>query len=274
METMSREELVAILGEEAANEIIAQREEAGKASGGKIPFTFLNKINDMLGNDLGKFGEFVVGVEKSKDESGNTIITNKGVNLGTSFEFLNVTSCFYYKKFTPGTKDAAGKVFMSNIMRTLGDIDKAVDFNGNPLPKSKDEKKAQGWKLVRMNAGLVRKSPKDAWIPCIFEVDGTMLFGFNNVADKDTSGKRGVLTGITKIVTGIDKKGQIPYVVIDDVKSTFEQMPVGVIKDQAENIANITIKMKDYVNSRQGNVAATPAANTQAPTTSSEVEAW
>lgn len=274
METMSREDLIAILGTEAANEILAQREEAGKASGGKIPFTFLNKINAMLGDETGAFGTFVVGVEKSKDEAGNVVITNKGINLGTSFEFLNVTSCFYYKKFTPGTKDTKGKVFMSNIMKTLADIDKAVDFNGNPLPKSKDEKKAQGWKLVRMNAGLVRKSPKDAWIPCIFEVDGTMLFGFNNVADKDASGKRGVLTGITKIVTGIDKKGQIPYVVIDDVKSTFEPMPVGVIKDQAENIANITLKMKDYVNSRQGNVAATPTANTQAPTTNSEVENW
>lgn len=275
MENLSREELISILGLEAANEILAQRDN-GKSSAGKIPFTFLNKISALLGDDqLGAFGTFVHSVEKTKDDKGNVTISNPGVNVGTSFEFITITSCFYYKKFSPGTKDVAGKVSMSNVFKSLSDIDKAVDYNGNPLPTSKDEKKAQGWKLVRMNAGLVRKTAKDAWTPCIFEVDGTMLFGFNNVADKDTSGNRGVLTGIIQLVTAIDKKGQIPYVTIDDAKSAFLPLPVGFFKDQAETIKDVTLKMKEYINSKSGNVAPSVTASApQAQVTDSEVEGW
>lgn len=270
MENLSREELVSILGEEAANEIIAQRE-AGNSSGGKVPFTFLNKISDMLGNDLGAFGEFVVGVEKSKDDKGNTVYNNKGINLGKNFEFVIVSSCFYYKRFVPGSGNTQGRVFSSNLMRDLSELEKAVDNNGNPLPKTKDEKKALGWKVVRMNAGLVRKTAKDAWVPCIWEVDGSMLFGFNNVIEgvKD----RGILSGVLNITTGIEKKGQIPYVVIDGT-STFKPLPAKFFTDEGTKLSDIILKMKEFIGARQGATTQAAPEAPQATTTETVPEGW
>ena len=263
MENLSFEELSAILGEEAAKEIIAQRD-SNASSGGKIPFTFLNKIADVLGSDLGGFGEFVVGVEKGKDDAGNPIIINNGVNLGKSFEFLNVTSCFYYKKFVPSTvKGQAGKVYSSNILRTLSDIENAVDALGNPLPKTKDEKKAANWKLVRLNAGLVRASSKDKFIPCIWEVDGTMLFGYNEVNKTGGNIKNENLKGILSITSGMDKTGSVPYVTIDLKKSKFEKFTdVKVIAENADAIKEVTLKMKEFVDARAG---VAPSAKPTAP---------
>lgn len=276
MENLSREDLVAILGEEAANEIIAQRDSANTTSG-KVPFTFLNKIADAFGNELGAFGEFVYGVEKGKDDKGSTVITNKGTNVGKNFEYINVSSCFYYKKFVPATtKDGQGKVYSSNILRSLADLDKAVDGLGNPLPKNKEEKKALGWKVVRMNAGLVRKDAKSPWEPVIWEVDGSMLFGYNNVASKDTSGGRGTLSGIMKISTGMEKQGQIAYVVIDEKASTYAPLPKDFFKDNAAAISDITLKMKEYINAKAGDTTGAPSVPTAQPhtTTVSEPEGW
>ena len=276
MENLSYEELVSILGEEAAKEIIAQRN-SNTSSGGKVPFTFLNKINDVLGSDLGGFGEFVVGVEKGKDDAGNSIITNNGINLGKSFEFINVRSCFYYKKFVPSTvKGQAGKVYSSNILRTLSDIDNAVDANGNALPKSKDEKKAANWKLVRMNAGLVRASAKDAWVPCIWEVDGTMLFGYNEVNKTGGNIKNEDLKGILSITSGIDKSGNVPYVVIDLKKSKFEKFAdIKPITENAEAIKDMTLKMKEFIDARAGVApSAKPTAPTQEQETLTEDAGW
>lgn len=276
MNEMTREDLIAILGEEAANEILSQRESAGNTSG-KVPFGFLTKIADAFGSELGAFGEFVVGVEKSKDESGGTIFTNKGKNLGKNFEFILVTPCFYYKKFVPATtKDGQGRVFSSNIMKSLSDLDLAVDNQGNPLPKSKDEKRAAGWKMVRMNAGLVRKNNKDTWTPCIWEVDGSMLFGFNNVLDKDPSKSRGQLSGIMGIQTGMKKQGQIPFVVIDEDTSTFSQLPKDFFKDQAATVTDITLKMKEYITAKAGQPSTATNTAPVAPqvATSTEPEGW
>jgi hypothetical protein len=273
METLTLEQLTEILGLEAAQEIIAQRDSAN-ATGGKVPFSFLNKIADAFGNDLGAFGDFVYGAEKGKDESGKTIYVNKGTNLGGSFEFVNISSCFYYKKFVPATtKDGQGKVYSSNIMKSLSDLGSAVDSQGNPLPKTKEEKKAAGWKVVRMNAGLVRKTNKDKWEPCIWEVDGSMLFGFNNIIDKDTSKSRGTLSGVMKVVTGREKQGQIAYIVIDEKASAFEALPKDFFKDQAVAITDITLKMKEYVNAKQGSQAA-PSAAPQVEAQHSEPEGW
>lgn len=275
MNEMTREELIAILGEEAANEILAQRESASSTSG-KVPFGFLTKIADAFGSELGGFGEFVVGVEKSKDESGSTIFTNKGKNLGKSFEFVLVSPCFYYKKFVPATsKDGQGRVYSSNIMKTLSDLDSAIDNQGNPLPKSKDEKRAAGWKMVRMNAGLVRKNNKDTWTPCIWEVDGSMLFGFNNVLDKDTTKSRGQLSGVMGITTGMKKQGQIPFVIIDEDNSTFSPLPKDFFKEQAVAVTDITLKMKEYVTAKGG----APVVQSSAPQvpqaqTTTEPEGW
>jgi hypothetical protein len=273
MNELSREELISVLGLEAAEEILAQRESAGNTAG-KVPFGFLTKIADVLGSDLGGFGEFVVGVEKGKDESGNHVITNKGHNLGKNFEFVLVSPCFYYKKFVPATtKDGQGRVFSSNIMKSLGDLDTAVDNQGNALPKSKEEKKAAGWKMVRMNAGLVRKNNKDQWTPCIWEVDGSMLFGFNNVLDKDTTKSRGQLSGVMNITTGMKKNGNIPFVVIDEDASTFTALPKDFFKDQAASITDITLKMKEYVVAKGGNTPNTAPVAPQASVTT-EPEGW
>lgn len=275
MNELSREELIAILGAEAAEEILAQRESSSNTSG-KVPFGFLTKIADVLGSDLGAFGEFVVGTEKSKDEQGNTIYTNKGHNLGKNFEFVLVTACFYYKKFVPATtKDGQGRVFSSNIMKTLSDLDTAVDNQGNPLPKTKDEKRAAGWKMVRMNAGLVRKNNKDQWTPCIWEVDGSMLFGFNNVLDKDTTSKsRGQLSGIMGIQTGMKKNGNIPFVIIDEDASTFTSLPKDFFTKEAPVITDITLKMKEYINAKAGNTVAPQASATPQASTTTEPEGW
>lgn len=276
MENFTLEQLTEILGLEAAQEIIAQRD-AANSTGGKVPFTFLNKIADAFGNDLGAFGEFVYGVEKGKDDKGNIVITNKGTNVGKNFEYINVSSCFYYKKFVPAaTKDGQGKVYSSNILKSLSDLDKAVDGLGNPLPKSKEEKKALGWKVVRMNAGLVRKDAKSPWEPVIWEVDGSMLFGYNNVASKDTSGGRGTLSGVMKITTGMEKQGQIAYVVIDDKASSYAPLPKDFFKENAAAISDITLKMKEYINAKAGDTTSTPSAPVaQAHTTTvSEPEGW
>lgn len=275
MENLTLEQLTEILGEEAAKEIIAQRD-SNASSGGKVPFTFLNKINDVLGSDLGAFSEFVVGVEKGKDDSGASIIVNKGTNLGKSFEFLNVTSCFYYKKFVPSSvKGQAGKVYSSNILRTLADIETAVDNTGNLLPKTKDEKKAANWKLVRMNAGLVRASAKDEWIPCIWEVDGTMLFGYNEVNKIGGNVKNASLAGILTIQSGIDKSGNVPYVIIDTDKSKFTKFvdSAELVKSK-DLIKEVTLKMKEFVDARAGSAPAAKPTAPVIPATDSEVEGW
>lgn len=253
MENLTYAELVSILGEDAAQEIMQQRE-AAQGKGGKLPFTMLKKVSDVMGNELGQFGEFVYGAEKSTDDSGESTYTSVGVNLGKDFEFVMVTSAFYYKKYVEGAgKNGKGRTFKSNMFKSLSGIETAVDHNGNALPKSKEAKKAAGWKLVRMNAGLVRKSSKDAWAPVIWEVDGTMLYGFNNIIEPDSN--KGLLSKVLKVSATHKKSGATVFVVIDEAKSGLGELPKDFFKNESATIKTIIEDMKAYVDS---NIPAVP----------------
>lgn len=264
MEELSYEELVATLGQETADIIQEQRDAAKGTGGSSLPFTFLQKVSDVLGNELGAFSEFVVGAEKSKQDDGSYAWTNTGTNLGKEFQFVVVNVCYYYKRYVEGAgKNGAGKTFTSNIFKSLGEISSAVDYNGNPLPATKEAKREAKWKLVRMNAGVVRKTAKDAWIPCIWEVDGTMLFGFNNVVDSAANG--GLLGGVLNIKTSHAKKGATPFVIIDE-SSELKPLPKDFFTKDAAVISDITTKMKAYQESKKGSTPAPQAPEAESGT--------
>ncbi len=263
MENLTYAELVAILGEEAANAIMEQRK-ASEATG-TVPFKLVKPIAEALGNELGNFGEFVLGAAKDK---GADTFKDKGINFGKSFQFILVSQAFYYSKYVE--VNGQGKTLMSSMCRYLGEIKDLVDNTGVAMPSTKEARDAANWKLVRANVGLIRADDKDTWKPCIWEVKGTLLFGFNELAAKSPNGTAALST-IFNVTSTHKKQGSTVFVTIDENASSVSPLDASVLKEISEDVKDITVKVKDWVESRQ--VAKAPKA-TQTPATGSVDEKW
>ena len=266
MENMTLEQLIATFGEEVGKQMHAQMT-AGQGGGAGAPFPFLKKVSTH-GSEVGVFGDFAFGVKTEKDQAGNKTIVDKGTNVGTSFEFIIVNVCYRYTLWDEGKQ----KSYRSNIFTSLDGIKTAVDsYTGKALPTSKDAKKAAGWKLNRINAGLVRANSKAEWTPVIWETAGTLYFTLGEVVGKQANG--GLLSGVVKIATKLDSKGSTQYSVIDVAKSSFGALPKDLFTNDATKTAlsDITTKMTEYQKSNQYDASASPApAQAPAPAASSD----
>jgi hypothetical protein len=266
MENLTYAELVSILGQEAADAIISQRE---GTQGVKIPFPIIKVISDALGNDLGAFGELVVGAERAKEGEGYESL---GTNFGKGMEFVVCGYAFQFKNYMEGAgKNGSAATVRSNMFRNLSEYDLAT-YNGARLPKGKEAKSATGWKLTRINVGLARKDAKSPWLPVIFEVSNTMLYGFGVLLDKASN--NGVLSNILSIRTSHKKKGSTVFVVIDETTSTVEPLPVGFLKDNSEVIKDVLNKFKEYVDAKSDNTATQEAPKPNAPVDNTENSGW
>ena len=256
MENLTYAELVAILGEEAANAIMEQRK-ASEGSG-KLPFKLLKPVAEAMGNELGAFGEFILGSVKNTEGEG---YTDLGTNYGKNFQFILVSQGFYYKKFQEvGGK---GKTLMSSMVKSLGELSTIVDNAGNPMPASKEARDTAGWRLIRVNAGLIRKDAKDTWTPCIWEIGGTLLFGFNELVGKSKYGA-GALSSILNVVSTHKKNGVSVFVALDEAKSSAEALPTEELKVISEPVKDIINKMREYTASKTK--GGTPQPQAQAST--------
>lgn len=267
METMSREELIALFGVEAGEEMYAQQNALNTSGGVREPFPLLKKVVDGdLG--IGKFGTFVFGLEydKDRDANGDKVITNVGTNIGDTFDFIIVHNSYRFKRWVEGAgKDKKGKTEWSNIFTDMSGFKTAVDYNGNPIPDNKEARAALGWKTVRIMGGLVKTDK--GWEPVIFEIDGKMYFTFNDVIDKAPN--KGLLGCVVHLVTKTEKQGSTKYTVVDTEKSSFTAEGIfDIIKVNKDVIADVTLKMKayqsdnDYKAKSGGTSGATGTANT------------
>ena len=250
---MTLEQLIATFGPEVGAQMHAQMT-AGTGGGNKAPFTFVKKVATH-GSELGAFGDFCINVETEKNDAGVREVTNPGDNLGNSFEFLIVNVSYRYRLWD----EVKQRTVQSNIFETLDGIKTAVNaYDGKPLPADKQAKKDAGWKLVRINGGLIRKNSKANWTPAIWETDGMMYFTLGEVVGKKPNG--GLLSGVVKVVTKLDSKGATQFSVIDTEASSFANLPKDLFtKDETkEMLSDITVKMGEYRKGAQFNGA--PAA--------------
>ncbi len=263
-ENMTIEQLTAIFGADTAAIMFAQMN-AGSGTGG-APYSFLKKIS-VHGSELGNFGEFVYGTKSEKDAEGNRVVTEKGTNVGKDFEFILVNVSYIYTLWD----EAKAKGLRSNIFTTLDGIKTAVDgYTGTALPASKEAKKAAGWKLNRINAGLVRANSKAKWEPVIWETVGAMYFTLGEVVGKQANG--GLLSGTVKVVTKLESKGSTQYPVIDTKESSFGPLPKDFFTpggELAATIGEITTDMTAYQKASQyeGATSTPPKADTEEGTT-------
>lgn len=244
MENMSREELIAMFGVEAGEEMYKQQSSANSSGGSREPFPLLKKVVDAdLG--LGKFGTFVFGTEfeKDRDANGERIISNVGTNVGDSFKFIIVNVSYRFKRWVEGSAGKKGKTEWSNIFTDMNGFKTAVDYNGNPIPDNKPARDALGWKTVKIMGGLVEVN--GTWSPVILEVDGKMYFSINELLDKAPN--KGLLGCVCNIVTKTEKQGSTKYTVIDTDKSSYVVEGIhDILKANRETVTDITIKMKAY----------------------------
>lgn len=260
MENMTYEQLVATFGEEVAKQMQAQMM-SNNSGGGRAPFTFLRKIATH-GSEVGQFGEFAFGVETEKQSDGTHKVVNVGTNVGTAFEFVIVHVSYQYKRWNEGKQ----KTEKSNIFATLDGIKTAVELRtGTPLPADKAAKDEAKWKLVRINAGLVRKNNKAPWEPCIWETDGSLYFSLGEVLKGKPN--NGWLSGVAKIVTKLASKGATQYTVVDTAKSSFEPLPKGFFDDDSvkSNVSSITTGMNEYIAQHQYTEGASNSQQKSAP---------
>lgn len=256
MENMTLEQLIATFGAEVGQQMFDQMN-ASNSGGNKAPFTFIKKIAQH-GSELGAFGEYAVGVETEKQPDGTRAVTNKGTNLGTDFEFIIVNVGYKYRKWDQAANNGKGRTLQSNMFASLDGIKTAVNaFTGKPLPTSKEDKKADEWKLTRINAGLVRKNSKSAWTQCIWEVDGSLYFTLGEVVGNQRNG--GLMSGIVKVQTKLDSKGATQFSVIDVDASEFVEKNIFEDKKVTPLLGDITTKMSEY-RDRSQYTGATPAA--------------
>lgn len=237
---MTQEQLIATFGEEVGKQMYTQMQ--ASSGGNRAPFTFVKKVYKHT-DPLGKFGDFLINVETEKGDGGEYVVTNKGTNLEDSFEFLIVNVSYRYSKYVEATE----KTYKSNIFETLDGIKTAVDMsNGKPLPETKEEKKADGWKLVRINAGLIRKNSKAKWTPAIWEVKGALYYSLGELINGQPG--NGLLSGIVKAKFEIKEKGTTLYVVVKGDESSFAPLPKDLFsKDETkEMLSDITKKMTEY----------------------------
>lgn len=266
--TMSYEQLVAVFGEETAKTMYAQMNES--SSSGGAPFPFLKKVS-VHGSELGDFGTFVYGTKTEKDADGNKTILEKGTNVGNAFEFIVVNVAYRYTLWD----EAKQKGLRSNIFGSLGDIASAVDsYTGKPLPASKDDKKAAGWKLNRINAGLIRANSKAKWEPVIWETTGMLYYTLGEVIGKQANG--GLLSGVAKLTTKLESKGSTQFPVIDIKKSSFEALPKDLFTNEATvaQLKEITDKMTQYSAENQYSGAAKQEAAPSQPAESEDDVNW
>jgi hypothetical protein len=246
MNEMTLEQLIATFGEETGKQLHAQLT-AGNGGGSQAPFTFLKKIASH-GSELGAFGEFVVGVKTEKQTDGTRTVTDAGINLGTDFEFVIVNIGYKYRKWDQAANNGKGRSLSSNIFTKLDQIASAVDsYSGTPVPKSKEDKKEAGWKLVRINAGLVRKDAKSDWVQAIWETDGKLYFTLGEVIGQRSD--NGLLAGVLSIHTKLESKGATQFSVIDVAKSNLEVgLPTGFFTSEPTKtmIGEITNEMTKY----------------------------
>lgn len=245
MENMSREELIAMFGIEAGEEMYAQQQAANTTGGSREPFPLLKKVVDGdLG--LGKFGTFVFGVEleKDRDANGEKVIANVGTNVGDSFKFVIISVAYRFKRWVEGAgKDKKGKTEWSNIFTDMNGFKTAVDYNGNSIPDNKAGRDVLGWKTVKIMSGLVETAK--GWEPVIFEVDGKMYFTINELLDKAPN--KGLLGCVISISTKTEKQGSTKFTVIDTEKSSWSAEGIQeVLKANRETVTNIVVKMKAY----------------------------
>ena len=268
MENLSREELIAMFGIEAGEEMYKQQEAANSSSGSREPFPLLKKVVDGdLG--LGKFGTFVFGTEYEKDRNadGERVVSNVGTNVGDSFDFIIVNVSYRFKRWVEGSAGKKGKTEWSNIFTDMGGFKTAVDYNGNPIPGDKEARDALNWKTVKIMGGLV-KVGKD-WAPVIFEVDGKMYFSLNNLVDKAKN--KGLLGCVCHIVTKTEKQGSTKFTVIDTEKSSYtEEGFMEILKANSPAVSDITIKMKAYQSDNDYKAKAKTSAPTTTPVESDD----
>jgi len=262
MENMSREELIALFGIEAGEEMYKQQTAANITGGSREPFPLLKKVVDGdLG--LGKFGTFVFGTEfeKDRDANGERVIANVGTNVGDSFKFIIVNVSYRFKRWVEGAgKEKKGKNEFSNIFTDMSGFKTAVDYNGNPIPDNKQGRDALGWRTVKIMGGLVEVN--GVWKPVIFEVDGKMYFTINELLDKAPN--KGLLGCVCNIFTKTEKQGSTKFTVIDTEKSSFTVDGIHeVLKANKADVSDITIKMKAY----QADNDYKNKAKTSSPTT-------
>jgi len=245
MENMSREELIALFGLEAGEEMYKQQTAANVTGGSREPFPLLKKVVDGdLG--LGKFGTFVFGTEfeKDRDANGDKVISNFGTNVGDSFRFIILNVSYRFKRWVEGAgKDKKGKNEFSNIFTDMNGFKTAVDYNGNPIPDNKQARDALGWRTVKIMGGLVEVSGE--WKPVIFEVDGKMYFTVNELLDKAPN--KGVIGCICNFATKTEKQGSTKFTVIDVEKSSWTTDGIqDILRDNKETVTDMAIKMKAY----------------------------
>lgn len=261
---MSREELIAMFGIEAGEEMYKQQTAANASGGSREPFPLLKKVVDGdLG--LGKFGTFVFGVEyaKDRDEKGERVIENFGTNVGDSFKFVIVAVAYRFKRWVEGAgKDKKGKTEWSNIFTDMNGFKTAVDYNGNRIPDNKAGRDALGWKTVKIMSGLVET--KNGWEPVILEVDGKMYFTINEMLDKAPN--KGLLGCIANIVTTTEKQGSTKFTVVDIAKSSWSVDGLqAIIKENKETVTDIVVKMKAYQGENDYKASAAKPANPALP---------
>ncbi len=262
MENMTQEQLIATFGQEVGAQMWSQMN-ASSGGGNQAPFTFVKKVATH-GSELGSFGDFCINVKTEKQTDGTRAVVDKGTNLGTSFEFIIVNVSYKYRRWD----EVKQKTVQSNMFETLDGIKTAVDvYTGEPLPETKQAKKDAEWKLVRVNAGLIRKNSKSDWEPVIWETDGTIYFTLGEVVGNQPNG--GLMSGIVKVVTKLDSKGATQFSVIDVEKSKFSPLPKDFFSPDgptAPMIKDITTKMGEYRKGAQYKAGASaPSAPASTP---------
>lgn len=267
---MTQEQLIATFGPEVGAQMWEQMS-AGSAGGNQAPFPFVKKVATH-GSELGNFGDFCINVKSEKQPDGTRVITDKGTNLGDSFEFVIVNVSYKYTKW-----DAVkNRTLQSNMFSSLDGIKTAVDsYSGEPLPESKQEKKDEGWSLVRVNAGLIRKNSKSPWEPVIWETKGTMYFTLGEVVAHQPN--KGLMDGVIHIVTKLDAKGATQFSVIDVDKSSVSPLPKDFFDPKGKTspmLADITTKMTEYVKGTQYKSGAAPTPQSQPVQEESDNTDW
>ena len=245
MENLTYEQKVSLFGKEAADAIQAQQEAQSAGSSNPIPFPMLKKVST-FGSELGEFGDFVFGT-KYKKEGNEKVIEDVGTNIGKSFDFIICNICYRYTKWD----DIKSRTQVSNIFTNMSDRGNTVDYNGNPLPSSKEAKKAANWKFNRIVTGMIKASDSDTFEPVIWELNGMLLYTFGELVNKANVRDNGLLNTTFNLVTKFDSKGTTQYPVIDINKSSTSALPDRFFESYGTIVGDITLKMKGYVESTQ-----------------------
>jgi len=269
MEDMTLEQLVATFGQEVGQQMFDQINASSGGAG--APFSFVKKISDH-DSELGKWGEHVVNVKTEKNDAGDRIVTDKGINLGASFDIFIVNIGYQYSRWD----DAKERSFTSNSFTDLTTgIATAVDsHSGEPLPESKEDKKAANWRMNKVMGCLVRKDAKSDWIPAIYEVSGKTYFTLGELTNSKS--RQGLMDGIYTLKFIKEKKGSTTFIVVDAPKCGYEAINPGEFFGEpivAGLCGDITKGMTEYRTSQQykGTTAA-PAVGATGGTEGKEDE--